>query len=731
MSVQAQCLSHESAPSVPLQRVEAEASLQDLLAEVTLTQIYRNLEADPVEAVFSFPVPRDATLLDMWVELGDKKLTGRVVARGAARESYEEAVTDGDTAALLEELEPGLYHLSLGNLQAGETAVLRYRYAQLLYWQQGLRFALPTALAPRYGDPAASGLDEVQAPAVDMLAEYPFSFRMQVQGRLAGAAVESPSHAISVTNGPGTLKIALAGTQDTLDRDLVLNFALAEPLPPAAFVAPDGGKWVGLVSLPLPERRDSASQAPRCIPILVDCSASMGGDSIAQARQALGHILDGLRPQDHFNIIRFGSHVEPLFPAPRPVTAESLEAARALLAGLDADLGGTEIGQALETAYAARLPDFGAQDLLLITDGEVWDAQSFVQRARAAGDRIFTVGVGHAVSEAFLRELADQTGGACELVAPGEAIAARIERHFRRIYQQRLESARLVWPVPPERQSPQALEGAYLGDTLHVFAWFDARPEGRVQFMAAARDGAATRFEIGLEAPAGLFGADLIPRLAARAGLKALPEAEQVQVAEQYQLLTDRTAWLIVAERPEEERTDGLPALRKVPHMLAAGWGGSGTSLSRDFAVSASPRRISSGAVGDDGMLDVPSRLFEMSDDSYETLPVRFSRMFNAGWRIRVRTPTLADLADLDVPDDCIAELEAIIDEGQPEAEVVACFLVALLASHRASMPRRGAQRVLRVYEKWAGRLPGEVRVRVQEIAAREASRMDEGNQSA
>ena len=730
MSLHAQSLFQESAASVPLQRVEAEASLQDLLVEVSLTQVYRNTEAKPVEAVFSFPVPRDATLLDVRVALGDKDLTGQVVARGKGRERYENAVTDGDTAVLLEELEPGLYHMSLGNLQAGETAIVRYRYAQLLYWQQGLRFALPTALAPRYGDPAASGLDAVQVPAVDLLAEYPFSFRMQVRGRLAEASVESPSHGISVAKGPGTLEIALAGPRDTLDRDLVLNFALAEPLPPAALVAPDGDKWVGLVSLPLPEHRDFASQAPRCIPILVDCSGSMGGDSIAQARHALGHILDALRPQDHFNIIRFGSHVAPLFPAPRPVTAKTLAAARRLLAALDADLGGTEIGRALERAHAARLPDFTAQDLLLITDGEVWNAQAFVERARAAGDRIFTVGVGHAVSEAFLRDLAEQTGGACELVAPSEAIAERIERHFRRIYQPRLASARIDWPLPPERQSPGALEGAYLGDTLHVFAWFDAQPEGQVRFTTAAKDGTAAHFEARLQPPTGLFGEDLLPRLAARAGLKGLPEAEQAQVAERYQLLTDQTAWLIVAERPEEERSDGLPALRKVPHMLAAGWGGSSALGVRGCKNICATDRYT-------GSPDVTDELFALHDASMcfdstqETQPVvkeagsladlaqRFSRMFQADQHRQVRTPTLAHLEGLGIPHDCIAELiRLIVDEGQPEAAILTCFLATLLGAYRASLPRHGAQRILRVYEKQALRLPEDVRARVQEIAA-------------
>ena len=58
-----------------------------------------------------------------------------------------------NTAALLEHAGDGLYTLGLGNLLAGETAVIRYRYAELLdRHEDHIRFCVPTVIAPRYGD---------------------------------------------------------------------------------------------------------------------------------------------------------------------------------------------------------------------------------------------------------------------------------------------------------------------------------------------------------------------------------------------------------------------------------------------------------------------------------------------------------------------------------------------------------------------------------------------------
>ena len=313
---------------------------------------------------------------------------------------------------------------------------------------------------------------------------------MEVHGRLAQARVHSPSHRIGVEARGLVLEITGAG-RAALDHDLVVQFELEKTLPPSAVVAQDGERWVALAALPVPPAAEAEDQAGRCIPIVIDCSGSKAGDSITLARKALRRILDSLRPQDRFNIICFDSCVVPLFARPRSATPEALARAEALLGWLEADLGGTEIGQALEAAFAARPEEVAQQDVLLITDGEVWESAPVVVRARASGDRVFTVGVGHAVSAAFLEILAEDTGGACGLVAPAEDIAGRIARHFVRMLQPRLAVQAVDWPAAPVRQSPARIERVYRGDTVHLFAWFAEPPSGGIRFVARAVDGPA------------------------------------------------------------------------------------------------------------------------------------------------------------------------------------------------------------------------------------------------
>ena len=580
----------EAEGRVALDGVDVRARLQDLLCEVTTTQTYRNLEAVPIEAVYTFPLPLGATLLDLTLTLGKRVLKGTVVGRAAAERRYEDAITDGDAAILLTESGRGPYTMNVGNLLPGERAVIRFTYALLQDWQDGsLRFRLPTTLAPRYGDALAAGLRPHEVPEVTLTGENPFTLEVTLEGLLARAALDCPSHRVVVTPGEKSTRVALSGGRSLMDRDFVLNLRLESAERASALVDRDLEGYVGYASFNpvLPAGEDTG---PRSVKVAVDCSGSMGGDSIAQARVALSRILSSLRAQDHFNVVLFGSHHRALFPLQVPADAEHLGVARALLERLDADMGGTELAAALTAAYALRSPSGLPQDVLLVTDGEVWEVDALVEAARRAGHRVFTVGVGSAVSEPTVRGLAEATGGACELVSPNEDMAERIHRHFKRLLLPRATSARVRWPQPPAECLPETLEAVYDGDTMHVFARFPEPPTGEAVLEVTLADG-RTLTQRAVLPPEPAPGTGEVPstlaRLARARELKALTDAEAgAALAVCYQLMSPWTSYVVLAERAEGERAAELPALRKVPQMLAAGWGGTGSASRVAFSRS-------------------------------------------------------------------------------------------------------------------------------------------------
>ncbi len=710
-----------------LRGVRVRGRLHDLLAEVEVEQTYRNDESVAIEAVYSFPVPSDAVLLGLEVRIGDRRLHGRVMARNAAEERYEDAVVEGDSAILLQQAEPGLYTINVGNLQPGETAVLAYRFARLQRWQGDfLRFHLPTVVAPRYGD-AGAFLEPHQVPGTDLAASHAWQFEFTLTGLLANARIECPTHEVDLQRREGETTVRSLPGRAWLDRDLVLEVRPALAAPASAVWDRDGAGYVALASFQ-PEVPGEGDPGPLCLKLVVDCSGSMAGESVAQARQAAAEILGLLRPEDSFTLTAFGSHHRFFKPESLPATPANVEAARRFVLGLDGDMGGTEMGAALSATYRLPIPAEAEAAVLLVTDGEVWQHEAIVREAQASGHRVFAVGVGSAVSEAFLGALAERTGGGAEYVTPNEAMAERIVRHFRRIATPRA-AATVAWDGQPVRVFPESVTSVFHGDTLHLLAWFDAPPTGACRLRVETPTGTTTR-EAHLQPmpstgsweaaeAAGEQGHGTLARIAAWKNLPALPDAtERARQAEAYQLLTDLTALVAVDVRAADEKAQGLPELRKVPQMLAAGWGGTGkvarpeacySRIGPDVAV-ASKRVVPSAErsvpclepeswVGGAGRGRKPGR---MTPEAFAAVWCREAR--DAGGVEGLLT--IRKLVELGLPEARAEWLRDLVDVGAgvTEAFVVALFLAKLFSGPLKRVTERHCVRQVRLWVRDEGR---------------------------
>jgi Ca-activated chloride channel family protein len=607
--------------AMSLKGVTAHGRISGLLLSMTVRQAYRNDTPDTLETVYTFPLAWGGVLMGLAVEIAGRRLAGAVLPKHEAEARYEEAIEGGDSPILVQRSSDQLYTASLGNLKPGEEAVVEIRYAQLLRIEQGrVRLSVPTTIAPRYGDPARdAGIAGHESVGASLSAAYPFELQVAIDGPLADGEPQSPTHAIAVSRS-ATGVVARLARSGWLDRDVVLTFGEGTGRAPAsagtaqAVRAPDGDGCVVLASF-CPSL-GGATRASLDLKILVDCSGSMGGDSIASARRALTRVVAELRGTDRFSFSRFGSSVQHTFAGLRRAEPSVLAVARAAVAGTDATLGGTELEGALTSTFA--LPGAPQADVLLITDGDVWAIQPIVEAARTSGHRVFAVGVGSAPAESLLRELAEATGGACELVAPDEAIEAAVVRMFARLRVPRASQLAIDWGAEPA-WSTRMPAGLFDGDTIHVFAGFDTVPATlapRLSFAlgpdadpppsGAASPAMPTMATMTLHAPladaaSGLAPpaadadaqaathdtlAAVLPRIAAwqriaaigrRRGQRASAQRWALDLALRHQLVTDDTHLFLVHRRVGADKATDQPALQRVEHMLAAGWGATGS----------------------------------------------------------------------------------------------------------------------------------------------------------
>lgn len=574
------------APAPVLVDVQAEGRLDAILFGLTLRQTYRNTSDRVLEVIYTFPLPSQAVLLGFASELNGERQDGVVVAKREAERQYEESLEEGDAPVMLESHADGLHTANIGNLKPGDEIVLECRFVQLLSFEQGrLRVSIPTTIAPRYGRPEEAGLQPQQVPLANLDADYRLKLSIAIGQALAGSRAECPTHRFETTEaGDGSLRLNLAPSA-RLDRDVVVIVTPREPrsslLVRATDAANPSAPVVVMAALQPPL---GAPRARIALKLLVDCSGSMSGDSIASARAALHGVINGLGEQDRLCMSRFGSTVDHVV-EPTAGKPQALRHIRSVIDTIHANLGGTEMEGALAAVFglSVRDEDEGG-DVLLITDGEIWQADEMVAAARSSGHRVFAIGVGSAPAEGVLRSLAEATGGACEFATPGEALEAAALRMLSRIRQPQFAHARVDWgkaPVWTFGPTP----GLFGGDTVIALAGFsETIDRGAVRLLADDANGKTVELARG-EADAPCPG-DSLSRVATARRLNASTESDALALAVQYQLMTKQTNCILVHQRAAADKTTEQAELHRVNSMVAAGWGGIGTVLREPAACS-------------------------------------------------------------------------------------------------------------------------------------------------
>lgn len=486
----------DGSTTLPLTAVEIEAEICGMVATTTVRQTYRNTHAVGIEATYIFPLPDRAGVTAFTADLAGRRVEGELRERGEARREYDEAVTAGQRAAIAEEERSGVFTTRVGNLQAGEDAVITLTVTGPLAVDDGVaEFRFPLVVAPRYiaGQPgdwlpvgAGTAPDTDAVPDASritppvLLPGLDSPVRLALRARLSGLgltpdAIASSLHAVAATAGSdGAVTVALY-PGERLNRDVVLRFPAAGEVTAAiAAMAPDdedptSGTWQVTV---VPPAAGPDAAPGRDVVVVLDRSGSMGGWKMVAARRAAARVIDSLTARDRFAVLAFDTVIEhPLGLSSLALATDRTRwAAVEWLARLEAR-GGTEMLAPLRDAAVALAgagtrgagPDEDARDrfLILVTDGQVGaEDQILATVAPIAGDtRIFTLGIDRAVNAGFLRRLAAAGAGRCDLVESEDRLDEVMTSLHRRISPPvvtglRVESATAGWDLVAGESAP-------------------------------------------------------------------------------------------------------------------------------------------------------------------------------------------------------------------------------------------------------------------------------------
>jgi hypothetical protein len=118
---------------VPLRNVRAEAKVRGYTAGVVSTLEYENEEEEPIEAVFTFPLDASSTVVDFYATIKDRTIIGRVEEKQKARQAYDDAITSGQSAFLMESEREDVFTITVGNLPPRGKATVSVTFVMELH----------------------------------------------------------------------------------------------------------------------------------------------------------------------------------------------------------------------------------------------------------------------------------------------------------------------------------------------------------------------------------------------------------------------------------------------------------------------------------------------------------------------------------------------------------------------------------------------------------------------
>src|SRR5262249_12454745 len=147
-----------NAPALAMLDSRIEVTVRGPIVEVVVVQRFRNATEHATEATYIFPLPDDAAVSAMAIQVGSRTIRRAIEPRESAQRRCEAAVAAGVGGALLEQERPDVFTQTVSAIPAHGVVEVTLRYDGLAHYQAGTwELVLPMVVAPRYVPGTASG----------------------------------------------------------------------------------------------------------------------------------------------------------------------------------------------------------------------------------------------------------------------------------------------------------------------------------------------------------------------------------------------------------------------------------------------------------------------------------------------------------------------------------------------------------------------------------------------
>jgi len=556
------------------------------MARTEVDEVFENDSDAVLEGIYRFPIPADAKIERLALEVDGKLEEGAFVDRDRAAAIWRGAIVNA-APSLRPRIKEDIVWVP------GP-----WRDPALLEWQRGGRFELKIFPIPKHGQRriVLSYTEAVRPVGGVRHFSYPlpvdpggttkirhFDVDVEVRGQDPKFAVRTLGYPLSASTRDDVRTFSFSADDFTPNGDLSIEWALPERHSElSAFGYRAGDERYALLTLRPKLPRATVDQVHATV-IVVDTSRSMFGEGLERAKRLAVRLARELDPAGPLSLLACDSTCRDLpggFLTPGPQAAQAIER---FLRSIPAE-GASDPTQAIATAKRAleTIPGSHVEDIVFIGDGTPTvgpirsaTVTSAVRDILAGSQvRITAVAVGSASDLDTLDALARAGGGLVLPYVPGQTLSQATLSVLSASYGSALRDVEVVLPDGLRAVAPEKLDTILAGSEARISARMDTDQvdgalivrgklgdvpfEQRYDVHVAASDSAGNAFVPRMYAAARI--ADLERNGGAEAKKEMLALSTRFSVASRY-------SSLLVLESEAMFRAFGLDAANRAPRF--------------------------------------------------------------------------------------------------------------------------------------------------------------------
>jgi Ca-activated chloride channel family protein len=555
-----------------------------------IDQVFINTSINDTEAVYSFPVPSHAAVVEFTYWIDGAPVTGEVLKKEAARTLYEEEKAAGRETALAEKDEYRTFDISVYPVRANSDVRIRLVYVQSAVVDTGIgRYVYPLE---------EGGVDEERLSfwEVKDTVTGVFSFDLELKSSYPVDAVRLPEQPNAVLNkidaGHWTVDLHSVGTNPAdaeleqqiasieageapepatsssgvanLDKDIVVYWRHAPDLPGTVELVthkPDAsGRGTFMLTFTpgddLPVIEDGRDWV-----FVLDVSGSMQG-KFATLANGVQQALGKLNPNDRFRIFAFNNSAREVTTGFVTATPQNVSQYTDAVGRLNAD-GGTNLYAGLRAGLDSLDSDRSA-GIALVTDGVanvgVTEKKEFLKMMGEYDVRLFTFIMGNSANQPLLEAMTEVSNGFAMETSNSDDISGQLMQATAKIRHAALHDVSLdIDGLKVADLTPERIGSLYHGEQLQVLGHYWGADEAKVRLTGKV-GGQEVEYKTAFSMP---VQSDLNPeleRIWAYATIENLQSkmdyfgADQdtedaiTDLATEYGLVTDFTSMIVVRD---------------------------------------------------------------------------------------------------------------------------------------------------------------------------------------